>query len=464
MAVAFPDGRSTLLVSWKEKVPVEELQGILYVHFKDLAHRFQADCMVQKLDSQEVLVILPRITKEVLSSIAENAHVAYKDEEIKLDIKIPVDDFFTVHSTNLAEETMEATESDDKHEIEETSEQDEGILQEDKTNEIETQQFEQSGKVDGKQMKAENEDLSQEDICIEIPVENDVGQFLQNKKMWLLNIISGKFNCTATLCMDGNKQPASMAEASAKDLATTEETFPLIINFPTGVRYLKVLSGGLRIFACLDDLTKHEVDVVVNSANEYLKHDRGIARALARTAGQEFTAESDNIVQQHGAVPVGSAVVTGAGKLPCKKVIHAVGPIWILNTSSENDRLLSYTIRNSLVLANELQLTSIAIPAVGLGNGFPLRRCAELIVNTIKTFHGIWMPENPLKEIHLVNFSEPTTAAIENACKNILGETDQKRLLSVDFVPNQIRDIYRFQNLHIEIKRENIEEQNVCTA
>ncbi|XP_078407431.1 uncharacterized protein LOC144686212 [Cetorhinus maximus] len=117
MAVAFPDGRSILLVSWKEKVPVEELQRILCVHFKDLAHRFQADCVVQKLDSQEVLVTLTRITKEVLSSIAENATVAYKDEEIKLDIKIPVDDFFTVHPTNLAEETMEAFESDDRHEI-----------------------------------------------------------------------------------------------------------------------------------------------------------------------------------------------------------------------------------------------------------------------------------------------------------------------------------------------------------
>ncbi|XP_059503619.1 protein mono-ADP-ribosyltransferase PARP14-like [Stegostoma tigrinum] len=252
-----------------------------------------------------------------------------------------------------------------------------------------------------------------------------------------------------------------MAESSTENVSAPEETYSPISSFPTGVRYLKTLPGGLRIYVCLDDLTKHEVDVVVNSANEYLKHEHGLARALARSAGPTFEIECDNIVQQHGAVPVGSAVHTGAGKLPCKKVIHAVIPIWSKYPSSENDRLLSYAVRNSLVLANELQMTSIAIPALGSGNGFPLHRCAELVVSTVKAFHGIWNPKNSLKEIHLVNFSEPTTTAVENACKNILGETEQKRLLCMDFVPNRIRDVFKFQNLHIELKKERIEDQNL---
>ncbi|GCB65969.1 hypothetical protein scyTo_0011934 [Scyliorhinus torazame] len=461
MAVAFPDGRSTLIVSWKEDVSVDELQWILYTHFKDLANSFQADCVLEKIDSHQILVILAGTNREVLSSIAEKTHVTYKDEEIKLRIEIPVDDFFTVRSRESYEETEETTEIEDEHNIEqETFEQDKEILKEDKTEMIETQEFKQREEAGGKQIEDEHKDLSQAEMCIEIPVQNDVGQFLQDKKTLLFKIILGKFNCTAALCTNENNQAVSVAKTTAENLSAMEELIHPITSFPTGVRYMKILQGGLYIFICLDDLTKHKVDVVVNSANEYLKHDCGLARTLARTAGPEFVTESVKIVQEHGAVPVGSAVVTGAGKLPCKMVIHAVGPIWNMNPHSENDRLLSYAIRNSLMLANELQMTSIAIPAVGFGNGFPLQRCVELIVTSVKTFHGIWMPKNPLKEIHLVDFSEPTTTAMENACKNILGETNQKHLLSIDFMPNRIRDMYRFQNLHIEIRRENIEEQN----
>ncbi|XP_038645730.1 protein mono-ADP-ribosyltransferase PARP9 isoform X2 [Scyliorhinus canicula] len=460
MAVAFPDGRSTLIVSWKEDVSVDQLQWILYTHFKDLANSYQADCVLKKIDSHQILVILTGTNREVLSSIAEKTNITYKDEEIKLHIKIPVDDFFTVSSRVLYEEKEEATEIEDKHDIEqETFEQGKEILTDDKTDEIETQEFKQ-GEEGGKQMEDEHKDLSQAEMCIEIPVQNDVGQFLQDKKRLLFKIIWGKFNCTAALCTNENKLAVSVSKNTAEHLLATEEPIHPISSFPTGVRYMKILQGGLYIFVCLDDMTKHKVDVVVNSANEYLKHDHGRSRTLARAAGPEFVTESVNIVQEHGAVPVGSAVVTGAGKLPCKMVIHAVGPIWNINPHSENDRLLSYAIRNSLVLANELQMTSIAIPAVGFENGFPLQRCVELIVSTVKTFHGIWMPKNALKEIHLVDFSERTTTAMEDACKNILGETSQKHLLSIDFMPNRIRDMYRFQNLHIEIRREKIEEQN----
>ncbi|XP_078085435.1 protein mono-ADP-ribosyltransferase PARP9 [Mustelus asterias] len=504
MAVAFPDGRSTLIVSWKEHITADELQWILYTHFKDLAHSFQADCVMKKLDSQQVLVILTKCNDErssllVLNSIAENTHITYNEEEINLHIKIPVDDYFTVGSRNLFGEAEEIIESVEEEEIEpEISEQDE-----DKTDELETQEIKQQeegldmlgewisiseifhfGKClimhvdrtnatyaatnatdaapssDGKHMKHGSEGLSQSEMCIEIPVQNDVGRFLQNKNTLLLKIILGKFNCTATLCTNETKQSVSTVDAFAENFPAAGRAISPITSFPTGVRYLKILHGGLRVFTCLNDLTKHHVDVVVNSANEYLKHDSGLARDLARTAGQEFVIESDNIVQQHGAVPIGSAVFTGAGKLPCKMVIHAVGPIWNTNSSLENDRLLSYAIRNSLVLANELEMTSIALPALGLENGYPLQRCVEMIVSTVNTFHGIWMPKDPLKEIHLVDFSEPTTAALETACKNIFGETDQKNLLSIDFSPNRNRDICTFRNLHIEIRRENIEEQN----
>ena len=70
------------------------------------------------------------------------------------------------------------------------------------------------------------------------------------------------------------------------------------------------------------DITERNTDAIVNAANSYLKHGGGVAAAIVRKGGPTIQKESDKI----GLVPVGSAVITTAGKLPCKAVIHAVGP------------------------------------------------------------------------------------------------------------------------------------------
>jgi O-acetyl-ADP-ribose deacetylase len=74
------------------------------------------------------------------------------------------------------------------------------------------------------------------------------------------------------------------------------------------------------------DITERNVDAIVNAANSYLKHGGGVAAAIVRKGGVIIQEESDKIVTSRGPVPVGSAVDTTAGKLPCKAVIHAVGP------------------------------------------------------------------------------------------------------------------------------------------
>ncbi len=76
------------------------------------------------------------------------------------------------------------------------------------------------------------------------------------------------------------------------------------------------------------DITERDVDVIVNAANSYLKHGGGVAAAIVRKGGEIIQEESDKIVTGKGGslVPVGSAVITTAGKLPCKAVIHTVGP------------------------------------------------------------------------------------------------------------------------------------------
>jgi O-acetyl-ADP-ribose deacetylase (regulator of RNase III) len=99
------------------------------------------------------------------------------------------------------------------------------------------------------------------------------------------------------------------------------------------------------------DITERDVDVIVNAANSYLKHGGGVAAAIVRKGGAIIQEESDEI----GFVPVGSAVITGAGKLPCKAVIHTVGPS--MGEGDEDNKLIR-AVQSSLTLASEKYLYS----------------------------------------------------------------------------------------------------------
>ena len=86
------------------------------------------------------------------------------------------------------------------------------------------------------------------------------------------------------------------------------------------------LTDGTWIRVVQGDLTRESVDAIVNAANEYLAHGGGLAGAIVRAGGKEIQHQSRQWVEQHGPVPTGSAAITGAGRLPCRYVIHAVGP------------------------------------------------------------------------------------------------------------------------------------------
>lgn len=126
------------------------------------------------------------------------------------------------------------------------------------------------------------------------------------------------------------------------------------------------------------DITERAVDAIVNAANSYLKHGGGVAGAILRKGGGIIQKESDKI----GFVPVGSSVVTGAGKLPCNAVIHAVGPK--MGEGNEDAKLRS-SLNSSLTLASERKFRSISIPAISSGIfGFPKDRCAKILVGEAK--------------------------------------------------------------------------------
>ena len=131
------------------------------------------------------------------------------------------------------------------------------------------------------------------------------------------------------------------------------------------------------------DITERDVDVIVNAANSYLKHGGGVAVAIVRKGGAIIQEESDRIVAG-GFVPVGSAVITTAGKLPCKAVIHTVGPR--MGEGDEHNKLLR-AVQSTLALAAEKGFKSISIPAISSGIfGFPKDKCAKVLVEESERF------------------------------------------------------------------------------
>lgn len=124
------------------------------------------------------------------------------------------------------------------------------------------------------------------------------------------------------------------------------------------------------------DITEMETDAIVNAANSYLKHGGGVAGAIVRKGGRIIQEESDKI----GYCPVGQAVITAAGSLKAKYVIHAVGPR--MGEGNEDEKLKNATL-NSLKLADQNNLKSLAFPAISTGIfGFPVARAARIMLET----------------------------------------------------------------------------------
>lgn len=122
------------------------------------------------------------------------------------------------------------------------------------------------------------------------------------------------------------------------------------------------------------DITQMQTDAIVNAANAQLVLGGGVAGAIRRKGGPEIQAECDKI----GGTFVGGAVITTGGKLKAKYVIHAVGPR--MGQGNEDEKLKNATV-NSLKLADEKNLKSIAFPAISTGVfRFPVRRCAKIML------------------------------------------------------------------------------------
>lgn len=160
-----------------------------------------------------------------------------------------------------------------------------------------------------------------------------------------------------------------------------------------------------RVRVTVGDITQETSDAIVNAANSSLLGGVGVDGAIHRAGGPSILSECQLLrkTRYPQGLPTGSAVITTAGRLKTRFVIHTVGPIWRGGKESES-KLLASCYRNSLDLAMEKGLETISFPAISTGvYGYPTDQASKIVSATLRS----WLLEHPteMKEIALIFFS-----------------------------------------------------------
>ncbi|KAK7828033.1 hypothetical protein U0070_013659, partial [Myodes glareolus] len=250
-----------------------------------------------------------------------------------------------------------------------------------------------------------------------IPVKHNVFEIVKSNESQLCDILQNKFGCSSTLSCpvpSGNSTPAQQV-------------------------FRRKLTPRIELSVWKDDLTRHVVDAVVNAANEELSHGSGLAGSLVRAGGIEIQEESRCLVATHGKIPTGKIAVTGAGRLPCHQIIHAVGPRWTARNGQTAVRLLEIAINSILdyVCIQNTHIKTVAIPALSSGIfQFPLDLCTHTILETIQLYLQEKQPISDLKEIHLVSNEDRTVASFKDAAERTLGKNELSLGMSPGTIPS----------------------------
>lgn len=179
----------------------------------------------------------------------------------------------------------------------------------------------------------------------------------------------------------------------------------------------EVQIGSTRLSLVHGDITRQEVEAIVNAANSSLLGGGGVDGAIHRAGGPEILAACREIVAARGRCATGRAVITTGGQLSARFVIHAVGPVWSGGKRGE-DELLASAYRSSLAIAAERGVSSIAFPSISTGAyGFPIEPAADIALRAVHDF--VAAESHAIAEARFVLFSKSDLAIYEAALRRL---------------------------------------------
>jgi len=174
--------------------------------------------------------------------------------------------------------------------------------------------------------------------------------------------------------------------------------------------------GNTSVDLARGDITRDTVDTIVSAANSSLLGGGGVDGAIHRAGGPTILEECRKIRDARGPLPAGEAVITGAGHLPCRYVIHTVGPVWQDGRSGEPETL-ARCYRNSLALAAEQGLKSLAFPSISTGAyGYPVAEAAAVALGTVR---DVLQAGSPLEQVRFVLFTDSDLAVYRAALERL---------------------------------------------
>ena len=172
-------------------------------------------------------------------------------------------------------------------------------------------------------------------------------------------------------------------------------------------------AGKVKVSVYKGNITNERVDVIVNATNKELQHIGGMAKVILDKGGKSIEEESRAIIKKSGLLKDGEAVATKAGNLPCKAIVHAVGPRRDEAGYMSSRTILRRACLNSFIETEKLNMTSIAIPAIGCGTfGMPKYVCAEVMFDALDEFlrRGT-TNKNTITDFRFVNIDDPSVQA-----------------------------------------------------
>jgi O-acetyl-ADP-ribose deacetylase (regulator of RNase III) len=188
------------------------------------------------------------------------------------------------------------------------------------------------------------------------------------------------------------------------------------------------LGEGSTIELVEGDITRQQIDAIVNAANSSLMGGGGVDGAIHRAGGPGIIEECRKIAAAKGPLPPGRAVHTTAGQLPAGFVIHTVGPVWHGGEQGEAETLAS-CYRESLTLADKLQLQNIAFPSISTGAyGYPVADAAAIALQTI----SVMLPDlRHVREVQFVLFGHRDFLTYRHALQAVAAQRpDRYQLIS----------------------------------